>query len=186
MGIKAIDKSTFDAVYEENAEKVYRIALYYSGNHHAAEDITQAVFMKLYMNMENVNPERIEPWIKTIAKHMALNYRRHAKHEVELPVEEVTNLMEKTVYKEDIEEFLAIRRMRKVRTDLIETIYADLYQKNPQWYEALTITCILEKPQNEVAKTMGIPVGTLRVILHRARCWIRKQYQEQLDHLNDT
>ena len=73
MDIKSTDKNTFDAVYKANVKKVYRIALYYSGDHHAAEDITQTVFMTLYDNLENVNPERIVPWLKTIAKHMALN-----------------------------------------------------------------------------------------------------------------
>lgn len=55
MKVKAIGKIAFDAVYEANAERVYRTALHYSDNNqYAAEEITQEVFLKLYMNMENI------------------------------------------------------------------------------------------------------------------------------------
>ena len=186
MDIKSTDKNTFDAVYKANVKKVYRIALYYSGDHHAAEDITQTVFLKLCLNMENVNQERIEPWLKTTAKHMALNYKRHSKFEVDYPTEDVENLFETIAYEESVDELLEIRNKREVQTKLIEKIFADLYQKNPRWYEAVTITYILEKPQEEVAETMGLSLGALRIMLHRAKKWIRKHYQKQLDHLDET
>lgn len=34
MKVKAIGKIAFDAVYEANAERVYRTALHYSDNNH--------------------------------------------------------------------------------------------------------------------------------------------------------
>lgn len=73
MKVKAIGKIAFDAVYEANAERVYRTALHYSdNNHYAAEEITQEVFLKLYMNMENINMKAINTWVIVTAKHMAL------------------------------------------------------------------------------------------------------------------
>lgn len=186
MEIKSIDQSAFDAIYEENAEKVYRIALYFSGDHHAAEDITQTVFMKLCANMEHINPDRIVPWVKITAKHMALNYRRHAEYEVDFPFEDMESLIDNLTCEESVEEFLERYYKEKGHMELTEKVFADLYQKNPRWYEAVTITYILEEPQSDVAETMGISIGSLRTMLHRAKNWIRKQYQKQLDHLKDT
>ena len=51
MGMESKDKTTFDMVYEENAEIVYKVALKYSGNHHVAEEIVQSVFIKLFVNL---------------------------------------------------------------------------------------------------------------------------------------
>ena len=51
MEIKSIGKIAFDAVYDMYAETVYQVALYYSEDHHVAEDVTQEVFMKLYANI---------------------------------------------------------------------------------------------------------------------------------------
>ena len=186
MDIKSKAKNTFVAIYEENAAKVYSIALYYSGDHHAAEDITQTVFLKLCLNIENVNEDRIVPWLKTTAKHMALNYKRHAKFEVHFPTEDIETVFEDIAYEESVEELLENRNRQELQTDLLSEIYADLYHENPRWYEAVMVTCVLGKSQEDVAKTMGMSVGALRVMLHRAKKWIRKHYQKQLDHLNAT
>ena len=184
MDIKSTGKNTFEAIYEANAEKVYGIALYYSGDHHAAEDIMQTVFLKLCLNIENVNEERIVPWLKTTAKYMALNYIKHAKYEEDVTEEELFE--EDIAYGKSVEELLEVRYKQEIQTKLIEKIFADLYKKNPRWYEAVTITCILEKPMEEVADTMRMSPNALRVMLHRAKKWIRKHYQRELDHLNET
>lgn len=185
MEIKSIDMNAFDAVYDAYAEKVYRIALYYSKDHHAAEDITQMVFMKWYTCRENVNVDRVEAWIKATAKHMALNYRRDNGHEIDLDSEEMEYLIDSKVYEKSVETILAYRHHNEIRRELIEKIYEELYYKNPRWYEAITVLYILEKPQKDVADMMGISIGSLRIMLHRAKNWIRKQYQEQLNHLDD-
>ena len=186
MDIKSTGRNTFEAIYEENVKKVYRIALYYSGDHHAAEDVTQTVFLKLCMNIENVNEERIVPWLKTTAKRMAQNYERDSVHEVDYPMDEVERMIDELEQEESVEELLEIRNKRETQIEEIENIFADLYQKNPRWYEAVTITYILEKPQEEVAKSMGMSPNALRIMLHRAKKWIRKHYQKQLDHLDET
>ena len=82
MGVKAIGRTAFDAVYEENAQIVYKTALYYSGNCDTAEEITQAVFMKLYVSMENINMEAVDNWLIVTAKHMAINIGRKGRREV--------------------------------------------------------------------------------------------------------
>ena len=56
MREKSVGKSDFDTIYNKYVECVYRTALYYCGNHHVAEEITQTTFMKLYMNLGDVNP----------------------------------------------------------------------------------------------------------------------------------
>ena len=185
MEIKSIDMNAFDAVYDAYAEKVYRIALYYSKDHHAAEDITQMVFMKWYTCRENVNVDRVEAWIKATAKHMAFNYRRDNGHEIDLDSEEMEYLIDGKVYEKSVETILAYRYRNEIRREMIEKIYEELYRKNSRWYEAITVLYILEKPQKDVADMMGISIGSLRIMLHRAKNWIRKQYQEQLDHLDD-
>ena len=37
---------------------------------------------------------------------------------------------------------------------------------NPSWYEAVTITYVLEKPQKEVAEIMGVKLETLHSMLY--------------------
>ena len=63
-------------------------------------------------------------------------------------------------------------------------IFDALYRKNPRWYEAITITYVLDKPQKEVAEYMEVTLEVLHSILYRAKQWIRENYAEEYDHLN--
>ena len=183
METKSLDKMSFDDLYDRYAEKVYNTALYYSKDHHVAEDIAQSVFMTLYTIIDNVNIKRIEAWLKATAKYMAIDYVRNAHHE-EL-IENNCILEMDLPYVPGPEEEFMNRYDKELRAKMMEEIYLGLYQKNERWYQAVTITYLLEKPQKEVAENMGISLGSLQLMLHRAKKWIRKEYQEKIDHLNE-
>ena len=70
--------------------------------------------------------------------------------------------------------------------ELAETIFSRLYEENPRWHEALTITYLLEKPQKEVAEIMGVSLSVLHSMLYRAKQWIKKNYEEEFERLNDA
>ena len=142
METKAIGKSAFDIIYEEHAEYVYKTALYYCGNHHTAEEITQTVFMKFYVNMGDINEDKVKAWLAVSAKYMAINYKRESEREILL--EEIlydedkdcdTNLSSEEVY------------IEKLHTEecrmLLEDIFVELYHYNSRWYDAITITYLL-------------------------------------------
>lgn len=182
MKVKAIGKIAFDAVYEANAERVYRTALHYSdNNHYAAEEITQEVFLKLYMNMENINMKAINTWVIVTAKHMALNYYRD--HGREMADEDIALKVEPT---DSLEDDFFTKLKDKEYHELAETIFSRLYEENPRWHEALTITYLLEKLQKEVAEIMGVSLSVLHSMLYRAKQWIKKNYEEEFERLNDA
>ncbi len=181
MVVKSIGRAAFDAVYESNADVVYRTALYYSGNHHAAEEITQTVFLKLYINMEHVNMKVVRSWLITTAKYAALNYNRDSLREI--PTEET---VVKKEYVESLEDGYIKKLREKEYQELAGNIFAELYRVNERWYDAVTITYFLEKPQKEVAEIMGISLEVLHGILYRAKQWIRKNYAEEFAYLNDA
>lgn len=181
MVVKSIGRAAFDAVYESNADVVYRTALYYSGNHYVAEEITQTVFIKLYMNMEHVNMSAVRSWLITTAKYTALNYNRDSLHEI--PAEESVVGNE---YVESLEDSYIKKLREKEYRELAGSIFSELYRVNERWYDAVTITYFLEKPQKEVAEIMGIQLEVLHSILYRAKQWIRKHYAEEFACLNDA
>lgn len=184
MEARAMEKSAFDIIYEENAEYVYKTALYYCGDHHMAEDITQTVFMIFYICMETVNMSKVRSWMSVSAKHMAINCKRGMEREI---------LLREILYDEGAEggeapgmEDVYIEKLDAERYRLLlEDIFVELYRHNPRWYEAVTITYLLEKPQKEVADIMNVKIEVLQSMLYRAKRWIRKRYEKQLDHLRE-
>lgn len=179
MGIKSIGKTAFDAVYGANADAVYYTALRYSRDEHTAEEITQTVFMKLYINMENINMEAVTSYLLSAAKHMALNYKRDRKRII--LVEEIDEDM---MVADSAEDEFVKRLYRKECCELAETIFAELYCVNERWYDAVMFTYLLEKPQKEVAEIMGVSLEVLHSMLYRAKKWIRKNFEEDFNHLN--
>ena len=80
-------------------------------------------------------------------------------------------------------QLIEVLRQKDCR-ELHDTIFADLYEKNSRWYEAVTVSYTLDKPQKEVADKMGISVDTLYSTLYRAKQWIKKHYEEQFHQLD--
>lgn len=82
MEAELITKADFNAIYEENFERVYKMAVKYSGNHHSAEEIVQNVFLKLFTHIDNVEKEAARTWLLLTTKYMALNLKRDRKRNV--------------------------------------------------------------------------------------------------------
>ena len=80
-------------------------------------------------------------------------------------------------------QLIEVLRQKECR-ELHDTIFADLYEKNSRWYEAVTVSYTLDKPQKEVAEKMGISVDTLYSTVYRAKQWIKKYYEEQFHQLD--
>ena len=176
----------FDEIYRSNAEVVYKAAVKYSGNHHEAEEIAQSVFLKLYMNMGHINLEAARGWLILTTKYMALNRNRDLEREYlvdEFIGSEEADTAEIAENPEDI--FLRKIKERQYMR-LKEEIFEALYAKSPRWYDAVTITYVLEKPQKEVAEKMGVTLEVLQAVLYRARRWMRENYAEEYAHLDNA
>ncbi|RPH28913.1 MAG: RNA polymerase sigma-70 factor [Bacteroidales bacterium] len=81
--IKKSDKSdqqSFEAIFRELQDDVYRFLYYIVKDADAAEDLLQDVFMKLWENRKNINADQsLKSYVMTIANRQALNYIRHQK-----------------------------------------------------------------------------------------------------------
>ncbi len=183
-GADSVRSVDFDKVYEENVSAVYRTALYYSENEHVAEEITQEVFLKLYVSKEHVNADAVTAWLVSTARNMVKNHKRKRWHEI--PREDVLDNWADGIFADSTEEDILTVLHDREYCGFVEKIFNDLYQMNERWYDAITITYLLEKPQKEVAENMGVSLEVLHSMLYRAKRWIRRKYKEEYDRLSDT
>lgn len=183
-GADSVRSVDFDKVYEEYVSAVYRTALYYSENEHVAEEITQEVFLKLYISKEHVNVEAVGAWLVTAARNMVRNHKRDCWHEV--PREALLEEWNEELFADSTEEDIMTILHDREYHGFVEKIFRDLYRMNERWYDAVTITYLLGKPQKEVAENMGVSLKVLHSILYRAKRWIRRKYREEYDRLSDT
>ena len=84
METQCMRKISFDTVYDANMEKVYKVALYYSKDHDRAQDITQQVFMKLYINLDNINMDNVISHIRICNRKRYTNGRTNNNYNQQL------------------------------------------------------------------------------------------------------
>lgn len=71
------ERSAFDELFEAHQDRVYSIALRYSGDRTAALDIAQDVFLKLWSSMGKFRGDAsFESWLYRIVVNCCLDYRR--------------------------------------------------------------------------------------------------------------
>ena len=106
--------------------------------------------------MENTDADAARAWLILTTKYMALNEKRD--HQKEYLVEEVDVKKEKELTRvaESPEEVFERKLNEQKFTELKENIFEAFYKKNPRWYDVISITYILGKPQIVVAEYMGI------------------------------
>lgn len=172
----------FDEIYEAYKNLVLKAAYTYSGNYDIAEDIAQNTFLQLYIYYDNMNHSNVKSWLYTTAKNYALNYKKKANREILHEGIAEESFILKTVESAESEFLKGINELD--RSELHGRIFAALLEKNPRWYEAISLVYFLEIPQAKVAEEMGIRIEVLHSILHRAKKWIKKTFDEEYDELN--
>jgi len=158
------DADSFSVLVERYGGRVYNIALRITGERDAANDCAQEAFIRAYRALHQYDPTLpLGPWLFRIATNASLNYvqRWHAH---ESPVEELPESPEEP---EEGPEATAVRR------EELEEVVAAMAELPPAYRAALTLRHMQQLSYQEVADALGIPLGTVKTHLHRARAALR-------------
>ncbi len=64
------------------SKKIFNLAYQFSGNHEAAEDLTQEIFLKLYGSLTKFDFSRnFTAWLLTLSKNHLIDHYRKSKYE---------------------------------------------------------------------------------------------------------
>ena len=165
------DPARFDALYRKYLAQVYSYALYELGDHHAAEDATERVFLRALAAMprfrEQARPEdgpeasTFRVWLFRIARNTVSNERRARRRRpatsleaalgAGLAIPDASDLEAEAVTRDEAGE--ALRAMRALPDDR---------------RRALTLRFVEEMSTAEIAGVLGRSEGAVRVLIHRA------------------
>lgn len=170
---------TMDAAVEEAVREysraVYKIAFSVLRNHHDAEDATQEAFVRLlrYGKRNRLASVRdLRAWLARVAWRVALDRRRGAS-EVSLDeaAEAVSGLRAAGAGADAI---AASEQMKLLLARLIDGLPRDLR-------DTLTLSLAEELSSPEIAAVLGIPEGSVRERLWRARRILREKLSALLE-----
>jgi RNA polymerase sigma-70 factor (ECF subfamily) len=172
------DRGAFRELVELHKERVFRIALGLTRNHHDAEDLVQDVFIRAYASLQRFRGDaRLGSWLYRITVNAARDQhrrgvarRRHLTGSIEQPgLELVADGPDG-----DPERLAASRRIRR---DIDEAVLG--------LTESERTIFILRHDGHltlrEIAETLGRAEGTVKNLLHRAVHKLRRRLAHYLE-----
>lgn len=166
--VSAIDPAELDQLMSSYGQDVWNYAYFMARSAHMADDIAQDVFLKAYRNISSFRGTcTIKSWLLKITHNTALNYRRSAF------VRKVTLLdFVQTFGKQRSAESEAIDRL------VSDEIWRLVIALPVKYREVLLLHIQHNLSLEEMSSITGVPVGTVKSRLYRARTQIAKQLKE--------
>jgi RNA polymerase sigma factor (sigma-70 family) len=158
------DAEAFSTLVERYGGRVYNIALRITNDSDAAADCAQEAFIRAYRALHQYDPALpFGPWLYRIATNASLNHvqRWHAH---ETPVEE---------FPDSAEPDEAGPESTTLRKEELSEVMAAMAELPAHYRAALTLRHLQQLSYQEVADSLGIPLGTVKTHLHRARAALK-------------
>ncbi|MDP2344231.1 MAG: sigma-70 family RNA polymerase sigma factor [Deltaproteobacteria bacterium] len=180
------DAGAFDALVTLFGGRVFSVALRLLRDRGEAEDLTQEVFVALYHHLPDFRGEsRLSTWIYRITKNRALNRlkflkrRQHGNHaDVDDPA------VSRFVRDPDTGAGEERDPERKLAGHALSAVLEHHLRELPEEQRALVILRDLEDlSYEEIAEVTGLPLGTVKSRLHRARAELALRLRPHLADL---
>lgn len=154
------DAAAFEMLFNRYRDGIRKLYLARTGgNGNDADDLLQETFIKVYINLHRYRPDyTFGQWLYTIARNTFIDYVR--KRQEELPIDErFASPPSPTPTPE--ERFINLQQ----RTQLEHY----LEQLTPRYRELIRMRFFDEYSYEEIATKLGLPLGTVKTQIHRAR-----------------
>jgi RNA polymerase sigma-70 factor, ECF subfamily len=69
--------ATFEEIYRQHAQAVFRFAMRVCGRRETAEDLTSEAFLALYRNFDTIDQQQLPAWLLTVVRNRARDLWRH-------------------------------------------------------------------------------------------------------------
>ena len=152
----------FEALLQEQLPVLKRFVHYKVNNHQDAEDIIQEVCLTATLSFESLkNRDSFKSWLLGIANNKCKDYYRRQAKVLELPLEELS------------ETVLGVGRLGIREQSVVQDTLDTLGDKEKQILYLYFFKCL---PQEEIARKLAVPLGTVKSRLHYAKEKFKAQY----------
>ena len=160
--------SKFEELVYPHIQYLYRLAFRFCGNQEDAEDLVQDLLVKLYPKRAELEKvEKLRPWMTTSLYRMFVDgFRKKARSPVEL-IDDETIFYETTISDDSSPDKTLAEDQR------IDQIQAAFNRLSEDHRVLLTLIDIEGYRLVEIESLLGVPVGTLKSRIHRARARMR-------------
>ncbi len=166
------DRQAFRVLIKQNERLVGHMIARLIDRHEDREELCQDVFLKVYEKLgEFTFQSKLSTWIATIAYRHGINHLRKKKIEIRELTE--GDEREQFISTENVEEDFSDRQLDAMVMNLID-------QLPPQYKAILTLYHVQEMSYPEIVEITGLPEGTVKNYLFRARQLLKEKVKKYL------
>ena len=166
------DDDAFGGLVRIHQGRVYNIAYRMVGHRETALDLAQETFLRAFRALDRFDVSRpFGPWLYRIAANLSINHAKRAR----LPTVSID-----TPYPDaDDEEPLAIPDTREepasrfAQAEVQAQLRQAILSLPPDYRAIIELRHFQELTYEEMARTLTVPVGTVKACLYRARRMLR-------------
>jgi RNA polymerase sigma-70 factor, ECF subfamily len=160
------DEDAFVCLYRRWQAPLHRFAIGMTGSPHAAEDVVQETFMILMQDAARYDAGRgpVGAYLRGITRHLVFRRIRRESRFVALADGFAQSLDARVAGAPDPDPGQAL-----MRRDDIRAVQSALLRLTPRLREVLVLCDLNDVSYAEAAATLGVPIGTVRSRLSRAR-----------------
>ena len=163
----------FAKLVEANREKLYRVAFRMAGDADDAQDLLQDALIEAYRSFRRFREGTyFDKWLYRIMTNTFIDRQRRKKrvgtvYSLDAP------MGDEDAGQRDVADESSDPQVSMMRDELSEPLQAALNQLAPDFRMVLILADVEEFSYEEISSMLGVPVGTVRSRLHRARGGVR-------------
>jgi RNA polymerase sigma-70 factor (ECF subfamily) len=157
---------TWEEVARSHGRFLYTVAYRLAGNHEDAQDLVQEVLVRVQRGLVTYQPGSLEGWLSRITTNAFLDEVRRRKRRPADLLHDADAWDRVAPSSVGADEQLAIDQLPAHVQEAVRAL--------PDDYRAAVVLCdVVGLPYEEIAESLGVPVGTVRSRIHRGRARLR-------------
>ena len=178
------DREAFRELFEAHKDRVWTVALRFTGDESAARDVTQQVFLKLFTSIAGFRHEsNFKTWLYRLVANECMDEFRKRRRLIPLGFirpafgddsDEGCGEVEMENWRQE-----PLQEERLARLEISEAVLAALAQLKPKLRMAIVLKHFEDLSYEQMAETLGCSMGTVASRLNRGH----KELARKLAHL---
>jgi RNA polymerase sigma factor (sigma-70 family) len=167
------DLEAFNQIVLLYQDRIFALAFRILGDGDSAEDLTQNAFLAAYRNLSGFRNGSFRSWLYRIATNACYDEIRRRKRHPLLSLEYEDEVEERFLPTYELPDSRILPEKEYERHELKQVIQQALNQLEADQRAVVVLVDVQDFDYQEAAQILGIPVGTVRSRLARARLRLR-------------
>lgn len=164
------DQDAFAVLVRVHQRAVYALALRMLRDEDEAREATQEAFLAAWQGLASFRAEaRFATWIYRITYNYCLKVAEHRRRDAQVRAE----LTSQSARAEEPAVRLSQVHAQAALRDLCDTVRAEMANLPPKYRAVLALRHLQDLTYEEMADVLGMPIGTVKTHLFRARALLR-------------